>query len=254
MNLLTYSEERNIATIMFSRPESLNAINSSMFEELNQVLDQVEASGSIRVVLLTGQGKAFIAGADIAEMKNKTEEEAKTFSSLGQKTLERIENMSIPFIGVINGFALGGGLEIALACDFLVASEKAKFSAPEVNLGLIPGFGGTQRLARAIGLNNARYYLFSANMFDAHQAHQMGLVQAVYSPEQLLPKAHELAELISSKSSLACQTLKSAINTGLQFGTKTGFEKECDVFAGLFNKEEAKEGMAAFIEKRKPNW
>ncbi|WP_430816784.1 enoyl-CoA hydratase/isomerase family protein [Carboxylicivirga sp. RSCT41] len=254
MNLLTYTEEKNIATIMFSRPESLNAINSSMFEELNQVLDQIETSRSIRCVILTGQGKAFVAGADIAEMKGKSEEQAKTFSSLGQQTLERIENMPVPFIGVINGFALGGGLEIALACDFLIASEKAKFSAPEVNLGLIPGFGGTQRLARAIGLNNARYYLFSASMFDAHQAMQMGLVQAVFPPEELLSKAHELAILLNSKGSLACQALKSVINTGLQYGSKTGFQTECDVFAGLFNKAEAQEGMNAFIEKRKPNW
>jgi len=158
MNNLIFTQNESIATIMFSRPKALNALNTDVFSELNQVLDKIEASESIRVVILSGEGKAFIAGADIAEMNGKNEEEALAFSQVGQQVMKRIENLPQIFIGALNGFTLGGGLEMALACSFLLAANTARFSAPEVNLGLIPGFGGSQRLARAIGLNNARYY------------------------------------------------------------------------------------------------
>jgi enoyl-CoA hydratase len=203
--------------------------------------------------MLTGEGKAFIAGADIAEMKGKSEAEAYSFSKLGQDVMRRIETMRIPFIGVINGFALGGGLEMALCCSFLLAADTARFSAPEVNLGLIPGFGGSQRLVRAIGLNNARYYLFTANMFNSEEALRMGLIQAFFSSDELLPKAQEIAELLISKGPLASKSLTSVINTGLEAGFDAGCESERHVFASLFNNE-AQEGMSAFLEKRKPNW
>jgi enoyl-CoA hydratase len=253
MQHLTYFENNQTAIITFSRPQALNALNSEVFIELNTLLDKLEQSNQIRAVILTGEGKAFIAGADIAEMKGKTEEEAKIFSKIGQDTFQRIENMNIPFIGAINGFALGGGLETALACDFLIASEKAKFSAPEVNLGLIPGFAGTQRLTRAIGVNNARYYLFTAHMFDAYDAQRMGLVQQICPADELINEAMKIAELIATKGPSACKALKSVIQEGQLNGFDAGTNKENTVFGKLFNTE-AQEGMTAFIEKRQPNW
>lgn len=253
MQHISYFENNSTAIITFSRPQALNALNNEVFTELNQLLDKIESSSSVKVVLLTGEGKAFIAGADIAEMKGKTEDEARAFSKLGQDTFDRIENMPVPFIGVINGFALGGGLETALACDFLLASDKAKFSAPEVNLGLIPGFAGTQRLARVIGLNNARYYLYTAHMFDAYEAQQMGLVQKVYSVDELMNEALKVAELISEKGPSARKAISEVMQVGQLEGFKAGSQKENEVFGQLFNTE-AQEGMLAFLEKRKPNW
>lgn len=253
MNSLTYTETEKIAIVTFSRPKALNAINSEMLTELNGVLDRIEASETIRVVILTGEGKAFIAGADIAEMKGKTEAEALSFSKLGQDVMRRIEMMSLPFIGVLNGFALGGGLEMALCCSFLLASDTARFSAPEVNLGLIPGFGGSQRLSRVIGLNNARYYLYTANMFTAQEALRMGLVQAVFSIDELMPKAMDIAKLVASKGPTASRSLAPVINSGLDRGFEVGCESEQQMFASLFGAE-AQEGMSAFLEKRKPLW
>ncbi len=253
MQHLTYFENQSTALITFSRPQALNALNSEVFAELNILLDKIEKSDTIKVVLLTGEGKAFIAGADIAEMKGKSEEEGRQFSKIGQDTFTRIENMPVPFIGVINGFALGGGLETALACDFLLASDKAKFSAPEVNLGLIPGFAGTQRLARVIGLNNARYYLYTAHMFDAYEAQRMGLVQQVFSVDDLMNEAMKLAELIASKGPSAIKALTSVMQVGQLNGFKAGSEKENEVFGQLFTTE-SQEGMLAFLEKRNPNW
>ncbi len=250
---LTYKQYDAIGIITFSRPKALNALNSEVLKELNALLDKIEASGDIRVVILTGEGKAFIAGADIAEMRGKSEQEAKAFSSLGHAVMNRIEQLPIPFIGALNGFTLGGGLEMALSCSFLLAAETAKFSAPEVNLGLIPGFGGSQRIVRAIGLNNARYYLYTANMFDAIEALRMGLVQAVYSNEELMDRAMELAQLIASKGPLATRSLAAVLNCGLEKGFVAGCEAEQEAFASLFNNE-AQEGMTAFIEKRKPQW
>ncbi|WP_430811171.1 MULTISPECIES: enoyl-CoA hydratase/isomerase family protein [unclassified Carboxylicivirga] len=253
MNHLTFTEHDAVGTITFSRPKALNAINSEVLKELNALLEKLEASEHIRVVILTGEGKAFIAGADIAEMQGKSEQEAKTFSRLGHDVMNRIEQSPLPFIGALNGFTLGGGLEIALSCSFLLAAETAKFSAPEVNLGLIPGFGGSQRLVRAIGLNNARYYLYTANMFDATDALRMGLVQAVYSNEELMDKALELARMIATKGPMAIQSLAAVVNVGLEKGFEAGCLKEQQVFGSLFDNE-AQEGMTAFLEKRKPLW
>ncbi|MBR8534393.1 enoyl-CoA hydratase/isomerase family protein [Carboxylicivirga sediminis] len=250
---LTYTKHDAVGIITFSRPKALNALNSEVLKELNTILDKIEASEDIRVIILTGEGKAFIAGADIAEMQGKSEQEAKAFSSLGHDVMNRIEQSPIPFIGALNGFTFGGGLEMALSCSFLLAAETAKFSAPEVNLGLIPGFGGSQRLVRAIGLNNARYYLYTANMFDATEALRMGLVQAVYSNEELMDKAMELAKLITSKGPLATRTLAAVVNCGLEKGFVAGCNAEQEAFAYLFNNE-AQEGMSAFLEKRKPQW
>ncbi len=250
---LTYTENDAIATIVFSRPKALNALCTAMLTELKALLEEIQHSETIKVVILTGEGKAFIAGADIAEMKGKTESEAMDFSKLGHSVMNLIENMPQPVIGALNGFTLGGGLEVALSCSFLLASDTARFSAPEVNLGLIPGFGGSQRLVRAIGLNNARYYLYTASMFNAEEAFRMGLIQGIFPGEELMDKAREIAKLIASKGPTAIKSLAPVINSGLSDGFEKGCETEQQMFASLFNSE-AQEGMDAFLEKRKPRW
>ena len=253
MQHLKYFENNATAVITFSRPNALNALNSQVFSELDTILAKLEQSQKIQVVVLTGEGKAFVAGADIAEMKGKNATEAAIFSRVGHQTLYRLEHLPQVVMGVVNGFALGGGLELALACDFLLASEKAKFSAPEVNLGLIPGFYGTWRLPRAIGLNNARYYLLTAAMFDAADAHRMGLVQQVYPSSELMNEAMKTAELMASKGPNAIKALKRVLQAGLQNGIKAGCDQETEEFAHLFTGE-AQEGMLAFLEKRPPEW
>ena len=217
------------------------------------VLDELEKANDIRVVILTGEGKAFVAGADIAEMKDKTVDEAYTFSKVGHDTFSRIENFYIPVIAAVNGFALGGGLELALSCDFIIASEKAKFSAPEVNLGLIPGFNGTQRLSRTVGVGFAKYMLYTAQMIDGLEAKQNLLAQLVVVPDELMTKAMEVAELICQKGTQAVSSAKRTVNYGQINGFKEGGLYEMTEFSNRFN-EEGKEGMTAFLEKRKPNW
>ncbi len=253
METLRLIVQNNIATITFSRPQSLNAINSTVFTELNAVLDDLEKDPDLKVVILTGEGKAFVAGADIAEMQKKSPAEAKVFSETGHKSMERIEEFKVPVIAAVNGFALGGGLELALACDFIIASEKAKFSAPEVNLGLIPGFNGTQRLTRAVGPGYAKYMICTADMINAEEALRTGLVQKVTSPEELMQTVVGIAENIASKGPDAVKAAKRAINYGLKNGFVKGSENEQNEFSQQFN-EQGKEGMTAFLEKRKPDW
>ncbi len=253
MDTLKLTFEENIALISFSRPQALNALNSQVFTELNKVLDELESNKQLRAIILTGEGKAFVAGADIAEMKDKTPGEARVFSQIGHDTFNRIENFKVPVIAAVNGFALGGGLELAMSCDFIIASDKAKFSAPEVNLGLIPGFNGTQRLPRAVGIGFARYMLFTAQMIEATEAVQRNLVQLVTTPEELLNKTMEVATTIASKGPHAIESAKRTINYGQLNGYKEGSHYEMKAFSENFN-EQGKEGMSAFLEKRKPNW
>jgi len=253
MQHLTYFENNATAVITFSRPDVLNALNSEVFTELNLILDKLEQTEKIQVLILTGEGKAFVAGADIVEMKGMNATEAAIFSRTGHQTFNRLERLPQVVIGAVNGFALGGGLELALACDFLLASDKAKFSAPEVNLGLIPGFCGTWRLPRIIGLNNARYYLLTAIMFDVADALRMGLVQQVYPSSELMNEAMKLAELMASKGPAALLALKRVLQVGQEKGLKAGCDQETEEFAHLFNGE-AQEGMQAFLEKRSPEW
>jgi len=253
MQHLKYFENNATAVITFSRPNALNALNSDVFTELNLILEKLEQSEKIQVLVLTGEGKAFVAGADIAEMKGKNATEAAIFSRMGHQIFNRLEHLPQVVIGAVNGFALGGGLELALACDFLLASDKAKFSAPEINLGLIPGFCGTWRLPRVIGLNNARYYLLTAAMFDAAEAHRLGLVQQVYPPSELMNEVMKTSELMASKGPGAMKALKRVLLTGQEKGLKDGCEQETEEFAHLFSGE-AQEGMQAFLEKRPPEW
>ncbi len=253
METLQLTIENNIATITFSRPEALNALNSNVFFELNKTLNELKYNQNLKAVILTGEGKAFIAGADIAEMKDKTKAEAFEFSQNGHQTFNKLENFHVPVFAAVNGFCLGGGLELALACDFIIASDKAKFSAPEVNLGLIPGFNCTQRLPRVVGAANAKYLLFTAEMIDANEALRMGLTQKTVQPDELINTAVKIAETIASKGPDAIKAVKRAVNFGLKNGFTKGSENEPNEFSQQFGNQ-GKEGMTAFLEKRKPNW
>jgi enoyl-CoA hydratase len=203
-----------ITTILISRPEALNALNTAFFVEMQSMLEQLEKEGKTKVAIITGDGKAFVAGADIAEMVNKNSEEAKEFSLVGQKTFLAIENAKFPVIAAINGFALGGGCELAMSCDFRIASTKAKFGQPEVNLGLIPGYAGTQRLARLVGLADALYLLMTAEMIDANEALRLKLVQKVVEPELLMEESLKIANLITSKGPEAVKKVKKVTRQG----------------------------------------
>jgi len=253
MKTLQLTIQDSVAEITFSRPEALNAINSEVFAELNAVLDDLEKNDNLKALILTGDGKAFVAGADIAEMRDKSPDEAKLFSEMGHTTFARIEDFKVPVIAAVNGFALGGGLELALACDFIVASEKAKFSAPEVNLGLIPGFNGTQRLALAVGTAYAKYLIYTAEMINAAEAFRVGLVQKVVLTEELMETVTGIALNIASKGPDAVKAAKRAVNYGVKNGFLKGSENEQVEFSKQFN-EQGKEGMTAFLEKRKPVW
>lgn len=253
METLKLTFEGTTAVLTFSRPQALNALNSQVFVELNRVLDELDSNTEIKSVILTGEGKAFVAGADIAEMKDKTPAQARVFSQVGHDTFNRLEHFKVPVIAAVNGFALGGGLELAMACDFIVAAENAKFSAPEVNLGLIPGFNGTQRLPRAVGIGFARYMLYTAQMIEAPEALQRNLVQIMVPPEALMEKALEIAQTIASKGPQAIQSAKRTVNFGQDHVYREGSHFEMKEFSENFH-EEGKEGMTAFLEKRKPNW
>jgi enoyl-CoA hydratase len=251
--LLT-SLEKNIFTITINRPGKLNALNKTVFSELNTALDEVYSNQEIKSVIITGAGpKAFIAGADITEFAGLNKEEAMAMAKRGHDTFFRIEHSPKPIIAAVNGFALGGGCELAMSCHFRIASENAKFGQPEVNLGLVPGYGGTQRLPQLIGKGRAIELLISANMIDAHTALQFGLVNHVVSPEELLNKAISILETINSKGPLAVAGCIKTVNAALD-PSQNGFDLEIKEFGDCFITEDVKEGTAAFFEKRKANF
>lgn len=242
-----------IAWVTISRPEAMNALNTRFFNELDQVVAEINARDDIRVMVITGEGKAFVAGADIAEMVDKTAAEGSAFSRLGQNTFSSLGKMTIPVIAAINGFALGGGLELAMGCDFRIASSKARFGQPEVNLGLIPGYAATQRLPRLVGMGDALYLLMTADMIGAEDALRLGLVQKVVEPEELYDTVMGIAKNIISKGPKAVSLVKKVVRQGLLEGFEKGSELEADLFGTLF-KDEGEKGMRAFLEKRKPEW
>ncbi|HPX75892.1 MAG TPA: enoyl-CoA hydratase-related protein [Bacteroidales bacterium] len=242
------------AQITMNRPEALNALNSKVFVELNSALDEIEKNNNLRALIITGSGKAFVAGADIAEMSEMNEGQAFEFAKTGHNTFNRVANLKIPVIAAINGFALGGGCEFAMACDIRIANTFAKFGQPEVNLGLIPGYCGTQRLSRIVGLSNALNLLLTADMIDANEALRLGFVQKITEPEELLNEAHKLASKIASKGKLAVEKAKEVTVKGINMSCEAASELEIKEFSKLFGKPESKEGMTAFLEKRKPNW
>ena len=251
--ILKLSVDEGIGIVTISRPKAMNALNTLFFQEMNEMLSELEKNNEVKVVIITGEGKAFVAGADIAEMCDKTQKQGYEFSVFGQSVFDKIEKLSKPVIAAINGFALGGGCELAMSCDFRIASSKAKFGQPEVNLGLTPGFAGTQRLSRLVGLADALYLLYTADMINAEEALRIKLVQKVIEPENLMEETISIARKIASKGPEAVKLIKKATRDGFNTDFTSGCEIEANAFASLFEKEGA-EGMKAFLEKRKPTW
>lgn len=248
--LLT-SLENNIFTITINRPDKLNALNKDVFADLNKALDEVYSNPDIRSVIITGSGpKAFVAGADISEFSGLSVEAGKELARAGQNTFFRIENSPKPIVACVNGFALGGGCELAMSCHFRIASGNAKFGQPEVNLGLVPGYGGTQRLVQLIGKGRAMELLVSAGMLDAATALQYGLVNYVVPQEELLTKAKTILEQVNTKAPIAVGKCMEAANAVFD-ETRNGYEVEIAAFGHCFGTDDRKEGTAAFLEKRK---
>jgi len=253
--ILNVDYQESIAIVKINRPQALNALNTRFFQEMDDVVSQVTNKPEIKVMIITGEGKAFVAGADIAEMVDKNPEEGSEFSRIGQNTFRSLEKLEIPVIAAINGFALGGGLELAMGCDFRIASTKAKFGQPEVNLGLIPGYAGTQRLSRLVGMGDALFLLMSAEMIGAEDALRIGLVQKVFEPEVLMEEVMKIAQALASKGPLAVKKVKAVTRQGYMMDFDKGTELEAEQFGSLFGKgSEGEEGMKAFLDKRKPNW
>ncbi len=251
-NILLQKEEK-IAILTVNRPQALNALNKETITELSEALDILEKDESVRVIILTGSGeKAFVAGADIKEFKDFNELQGEELARKGQEMLfNKIENLHKPVIAAVNGYALGGGLELAMACHFRIASDNAKLGLPEVTLGLIPGYGGTQRLPLLIGKGRAMQAIFTAEMFSAEKAFNIGLVNEVVSQEELLNFTKKIAKKIARNSSTAIQKAIQSINA---FTTDHGYETEIESFGELFGTDDFKEGTEAFLEKRKPNF
>ena len=252
---IIYQVEEGIATITFNRPKALNALNAALLVELSDALEQVAVDEDIRVLVLTGAGdKAFVAGADISELATFNSLGAKNFAETGQAAINKLQKLPIVVIAAVNGFALGGGTEIAIACDFIYASENAKFGQPEINLGLIPGFGGTQRLPRLIGTNMAKELIYTGKMISAAEGQQIGLVNKVVAPDSLMDDVMKLAKEIAAKGRVSLRAVKQAVNNGMNADLATGLSIEIDAFALSFCSPDAKEGTTAFLEKRKPNF
>lgn len=243
----------SIATVTLSRPKALNALNTQFFKEMDSMVAELGKRDDVKLMVITGEGKAFAAGADIAEMVDMTQAQGSEFSSTGQNTFRSLEQFEKPVIAAVNGFCLGGGLELAMGCDFRIASSKARFGQPEVNLGLTPGYAGTQRLPRLIGAGNALYLLLTAEMITAQEALIMGLVQKVVEPEELMPTVLKLAKAIAGKGPQAVRKVKKCVRRGLETDFEKGSAIESEEFGSLFENE-GKEGMKAFLEKRDPNW
>lgn len=242
----------HVSTVVINRPDKLNALDADVLADLEAAFASVRDRAETRCAVLTGEGRAFVAGADIASMRNMSEAEARDFADRGHRLMASIEALRFPVIAAVNGFALGGGCELALACDFIHASEKAKFGLPEVGLGVIPGFGGTQRLARRVGLGMAREWVFSGRNYDAAEAHRIGLVNRVHAPEALVSEVQQLAQEIAMRGPLAVATAKRVMREGVDVPLSAGNALETDGFVGLFPSADRKEGMAAFVEKRSP--
>ncbi len=247
---IIYKEDDGLATVTINRPEALNALNVDVFDELLDAFVSISKAKEIKAVILTGTGRAFVAGADIAYMKEKTASELRDWAHKAQGVMEYIENIEKPVIAAVNGFALGGGNELAMAADIRFASDKAKFGQPEVNLGIFPFFGGTQRLSRLVGEGTAKYLIFSAEMIDALEAYRIGLVQKVFAADDLIAESEKFARLIMSKAPIGVKMAKTAITTGLNLDIKSGIALEAEAAVSTFCSADRTEGMSAFLEKR----
>lgn len=253
-NILVEKDGR-VAIVTLNRPKALNALNSETLEDLNKALDYLKEESDIYSVILTGAGgKAFVAGADISEMKDLNEEQGKEFGILGNKVFRKLENLNKPVIAAIPGFALGGGCELAMACDIRIASEKAKFGQPEAGLGITPGFGGTQRLPRLVGEGKAKELIYTGTVIKADEALRIGLVNKVVEHDSLLEEAMKMAKLISTNAPIAITLCKDAINRGMQVDIDKAINIEAEDFGKCFNTEDQKEGMTAFLERREKNF
>ncbi|EAX47963.1 Enoyl-CoA hydratase/isomerase [Thermosinus carboxydivorans Nor1] len=252
---LLYEFDGGIGIITINRPKALNALNGATMRELNELLDVIAQDPSVKVVIITGSGeKAFVAGADITEMQSMSAIEGRNWGKLGQAVFDKLENLPQPVIAAVNGFALGGGCELAMACDIRIASDKAKFGQPEVTLGITPGFAGTQRLPRLVGKGRAKELLFTGDMIDAAEAYRIGLVNKVVPPEELMAAAKAMAQKIMSRAPMAVQLCKAAVNEGMDMDLQSAVAYEAEVFGLCFATADQKEGMAAFVEKRKANF
>ena len=243
-----------VRVIKINNPEALNALNTAILKELDAAFTEVAEDIGILAVVLTGEGRAFVAGADISEMKSKNAIEGEIFGKLGASVFRKIELLPKPVIAAVNGFALGGGCELAMSCDIRLASAKAKFGQPEVGLGITPGFSGTQRMPRLIGMGKAKELIYTADIIDAAEAYRIGLVNHVYEPEALMEEAMKMAEKIASKAPIAVKNSKEAINRGIQTDMESAVAIEAYLFGLCFASEDQKEGMTAFFEKRKANF
>ena len=247
--------EDKIALITFNRPKALNALNIELLAEFADAVEAVGKNEEIRVLILTGAGpKAFVAGADITELATFNPLQAKAFGKKGQEAISALQALVIPVVAAVNGFALGGGCEMALACDFVYAAQTARFGLPEINLGIIPGFGGTQRLPRAIGKNRAKEMIFTGKMISAQQAMEMGLVNKVCPPDDLMAEVKKTALDMASKGKVSLMAAKQAVNRGMDVDLATGCAIELNCFALTMASPDAKEGTSAFLEKRKPDF
>jgi len=252
---ILYEKENGIGVVCINRPQALNALNSGVFSELYQVFSEISTDNKVKVVIITGAGdKAFVAGTDITEMKSRSSLEIKDFAMAVRKANEAIYNLGKPVIAAINGFALGGGLELAMVCDLRICSESARFGQPEINLGIIPGGGGTQRLTRLVGMTKAKELLFTGDIIDAQTALDIGLVNKVVPKGKLMDEAKALAQKLLGKGAVALRLVKGAINSGANMDLNSALDFEAECFATCFSTEDQKEGMNAFIEKRKPKF
>jgi len=248
---IKYEVEEDIGTITINRPDVLNALNMQVLAEMLTAVVTAASDAEVKVMVVTGAGRSFIAGADIAQMSEFGTQDGLRFGDLGHAMLMALETMDKPVIAAVNGFALGGGTEVSLGCDFIYASTKARFGQPEVGLGIIPGFGGTQRLARTVGMNKARELIYTGEIIDAEEAKRIGLVADVFEPDELMDKVREKANLLMSNGPLALATAKRVMNKGVDLPLDSALELEKQAFSALFGTEDQTEGMAAFIAKRK---
>lgn len=254
-NNIILEEESGLAVLIINRPQAMNALNYDTLQEIGEVLHKIKDKPNIQVLIVTGAGeKAFVAGADIAYMESLNAIQGREFGALGQAVFTAVENLPIPVIAAVNGFALGGGCELAMACDIRLACEKARFGQPEVSLGITPGFGGTQRLPRLIGAGPAKELIFTGMNIDANEALRLGLVNRIYPADTLMDEARKLAHKIIANAPLAVRLCKAAINRGLQADIDTALSIEADVFGLCFSTQDQKEGMNAFINKRKADF
>jgi len=249
---LILEREKEIALITVNRPQVLNALNKDTLNELCETFAKLNTDQGVKVIIISGNGKAFVAGADISEMRDYTAEQAREFTRLGHKTMDTIQNAEKPVIAAVNGYALGGGLELSLACDIILASETAQLGVPEVNLGIIQGFGGTQRLPRLIGKSLAKELIFTADTVTAKRAYEMRMVNRIFPPEDLIPEAKKMALKIAQKGPLALRLVKRVIDKGYNRELSEGCRLEIEAFVDCFNTSDGKEGIRAFLEKRNP--